>query len=400
MYRAITLVVLLFMSFSPVAAQQVGEVWSLVERDLDIPAHPGPGESAVTFRYDGGSLVQVIRIDAQTGWFEVVDANRRTGWISRRYFAALTSQSSLPAPGADEEHSNPIAWCPPKASPELHSSGRLRIATWNVENLHAENGKTIYSHPRPSVSRQTIDYERIRCYVRMMNPDVLAVQEVDGEAALSRIVDTDVYNIHVSDRPKGSLGGQQNTGFAWRKGLIANPRPDFDELDFRENGRLRYGARLDVQHQGVLLEFMSVHLKSGCFSNRQDAEGEPDCTDLDGQIPRLESWIDSRANDGAHFVVLGDFNRRFNQPGDRIWALLDDSEPANADLSAATLDKPISCRDNEFTAFIDHIVTGRHTTPWIDASSFRHMTYRQADKQVWSKISDHCPVIVDMWIEP
>jgi hypothetical protein len=47
--------------------------------------------------------------------------------------------------------------------------------------------------------------------------------------------------------------------------------------------------------------------------------------------------------------VLGDFNRRLNQPGDRVWADLDDGDPANADLTALTQEMPVSCRDNEFT---------------------------------------------------
>ncbi|WP_157679906.1 hypothetical protein [Nitrosococcus watsonii] len=34
---------------------------------------------------------------------------------------------------------------------------------------------------------------------------------------------------------------------------------------------------------------------------------------------------------------------------------------------------------------------------FVDPSSFRHVTYRQADRPVWDKISDHCPVVVELW---
>jgi hypothetical protein len=77
------------------------------------------------------------------------------------------------------------------------------------------------------VRRTATDYDRIRCYVRLFDPDILAVQEVDGEGALSRVVDTDVYDVHVDDCPTGSLNGQQNTGFAFKRGLTVVRQPDF-----------------------------------------------------------------------------------------------------------------------------------------------------------------------------
>jgi hypothetical protein len=59
---------------------------------------------------------------------------------------------------------------------------------------------------------------------------------------------------------------------------------------------------------------------------------------------------------------------------------------------------PVSCRDNTFTEFIDHIVVDRRVVPWVDRSAFRQVTYRQADKAVWDQLSDHCPVLVELWI--
>jgi transposase len=50
------------------------------------------------------------------------------------------------------------------------------------------------------------------------------------------------------------------------------------------------------------------------------------------------------------------------------------------------------------TTYIDHIVVDRRVVPWVDCTSFRHVTYRQADKAVWETLSDHCPVVVELWI--
>ena len=302
-----------------------------------------------------------------------------------------------PASAQDFQDGEPLepAWCPQKGSPDPNPSGRLRIATWNLGNLHAVDGESTYKYRRPSVKRLSIDYMRIKCYVRLFDPDILAVQEVDGEEALQRIVDTDVYRIHVSERPKPNiLNGKQNTGFAYKNGLDVVERPDFVDLDISD-GDLRYGTRIDLTHKGQTFLLMSVHLKSLCFDNSNSGT---DCDKLFSQVSKLEKWIDDAAAGPNPFIVLGDFNRRVNISDDVVWTNLDDSQPANADLTTVTEDMPISCRDNTFTFFIDHIVFDKRGIELVDRSSFRHVTFRQADKPVWDKISDHCPVVVEMWV--
>jgi endonuclease/exonuclease/phosphatase family metal-dependent hydrolase len=394
MNRIIHLLVVLFLAGVALAAAaevQPGDQVRFITREQHIPAHPAPGDTRVHLRFVSGSEATVLRVHGATGWIEVrgepVQGPENTGWVTPSY---LTSQ-----PGGEGSTADTLAWCPATGSPTPHPSGRLRLATWNLENLHAQDGQSTYTGNDPSVTRTATDYDRIRCYVRLFDPDILAVQEVDGEAALSRVVDTDVYDVHVDDRPKGSLNGQQNTGFAFKRGLTVVRRPDFTALDVQGDGRLRYGARIDVTHHGQTIQLLSVHLKSGCFENRTRSV---DCPLLLAQVPVMESWIDEAARGPRAFIVLGDFNRRLNQPGDRVWADLDDGDPANADLTALTQEMPVSCRDNAFTEFIDHIVVDPRGLAWVDRASFRQVTYRQADKAVWHKLSDHCPVAVELWV--
>jgi len=387
------LILLLLASATVVYAAEVrpGNQVRFIERDQHIPAHPAPGDTRVHLRFVSGSEATVLQVNAATGWIEVrgepLQGTENTGWITPRYLAGRPDGGELPP--------DPLAWCPPKGSPVPHPSGRLRLVTWNLENLHAQEGQSTYLESKPSVKRTATDYDRIRCYVRLFDPDILAVQEVDGEEALSRVVDTDVYDVHVDDRPKGSLNGQQNTGFAVKRGLTVVRQPDVQALDIRGDGRLRYGARIDLTHNGQTIQLMSVHLKSGCVENTSTG---PDCELLLAQVPVLEGWIDAAAAGSMPFIVLGDFNRRFNRPNDQVWADLDDGEPATADLTTLTQDMPVSCRDNQFPEFIDHIVVDRRVLPWVDRTSFRHITYRQADKAVWDQLSDHCPVLVELWI--
>ncbi|HSL83243.1 MAG TPA: endonuclease/exonuclease/phosphatase family protein [Thermoanaerobaculia bacterium] len=379
---------------SPSLAQvSAGDTVTLRERDLDIPAHPAPGDNQVTFRFEGGTEASVLAIDPATTWLEIqgtdTGGSSRTGWITLSYVASIAPSNGGGAGGPGMIVSDPLAWCPPKGSLGPHPSGRLRLATWNLGNLHAQDGGTVFGPPRPSVAREAIDYDRIRCYVRLFDPDVLAVQEVHGEAALRRVVDTDVYDLHVT-----TGGGLQNTGFAYKKGLTVTEQNAVTDLDV--SGGLRHGARIDLTHNGQTLRLLGVHLKSGCFSNSSSGGA---CTTLSAQVPELEAWIDEAAAGPDAFVVLGDFNRRFNEPEDMVWTNLDDADPPNAELLAATEDMPISCRTNEFTEFIDHVVLDRRATEWFERSSFRHVTFRQADREEWDRISDHCPVVVDLWIE-
>jgi hypothetical protein len=60
---------------------------------------------------------------------------------------------------------------------------------------------------------------------------------------------------------------------------------------------------------------------------------------------------------------------------------------------------PISCHNNEFTEFIDHIVFDKRSIVFVDRTSFRHVNYRQADKDDWNRLSDHCPIMVEMWFQ-
>ena len=387
-----TIHLVIFMSLvsaNPVLSQvSVGDVVTLKERHANVPAHPAPGDSEVPFRFAGGSQATILDLDNATSWVRIQGTDTQgasaTGWISQKYIAEVQ------APSDADVVNDPLAWCPRKGSPDPHPSGRLRIASWNLGNLHRGDGQSIYPD---SVKRDPVDYERIKCYVRLFDPDVLAVQEVDGEAALSRVIDTEVYNVHVSSR-EGDTAGIQRTGFAYKKGLTAVEQPDFSAL--RTSGSQRHGTRLDVTHGGQTLRLISVHLKSGCFSNN-NAGGA--CSTLAGQIPILESWIDDAAQRPEPFILLGDFNRRFNEHGDLVWANLDDGQPANLDLTAVTDEMPISCRDNDYARFIDHLVLDQRAIQWFEHSSFRHVTFRQADRGAWDRISDHCAVVSDLWIQ-
>jgi hypothetical protein len=131
--RVLMLLFLVTATLAHAEGVQPGDQVRFIERDQHIPAHPAPGHSSVHLRFVSGSTATVLRVDAATGWIEVrgepLQGTANTGWITPRYLG------SRPAGG--EPTSDPLAWCPPKGSPAPHPSGRLRLATRNLENLHA-----------------------------------------------------------------------------------------------------------------------------------------------------------------------------------------------------------------------------------------------------------------------
>lgn len=398
--KFVSAVVLSISFFLHAQCIEVGNIVQLIERDIHIPVHPAPGDNSLKdFRFLSESVGQILQIDADTTWVLFQGTSNgddvKQGWITQHYIAKQMSGDRNPD---STSLSSDLSWCPDKPSDSPQNPNRLRIATWNIENLHAVNGESTYlagGNRPPSVKRQDVDYERIKCYIRSFDPDILAVQEIDGVEALQRIVDTDVYNLHMSSR-RTSLNGDQNTGFIYKKGLSVQVRPDYTELDIHGNQSLRYGTRIDVTVNGKTIKMMSVHMKSGCFD---DARSGNSCETLMQQIGVLEAWIDKAADDEEPFIILGDFNRRFNKPGDTVWAEIDDGVPIHADLTTVTYGQSINCRDNRYPDYIDHIVFDNRAIEWVDLSSFQNVNYDYSTSSDWDKISDHCPVIIELEIE-
>jgi hypothetical protein len=142
--RVVTALSLSAASMVWAAEVQPGDQVRFVERDQHIPAHPAPGDSRVHLRFVSGSEATVLRVHAATGRVEVrgepLQGTANTGWVMPRYLAGQPGGGPTTAP---------LAWCLPKGSPEPHPSGRLRLAAWNLEHLHAQGGQSTYTGRTP-----------------------------------------------------------------------------------------------------------------------------------------------------------------------------------------------------------------------------------------------------------
>jgi endonuclease/exonuclease/phosphatase family metal-dependent hydrolase len=252
-----------------------------------------------------------------------------------------------------------------------------------MEHLAESNG----SGCRP---RTDADYAAMRAYVEDLGADVIAIQEVESQAAAERVFDPAIYTVVIEDRIGTDRGGEcrgqagltinaQRTGFAIRKGVQFERQPDFTAVQVG-NPDLRSGVDLIVRPRGGdPIRVLSVHLKSGCSSgDRNEA-----CPVLFQQVPVMEQWIDQRATEGVRFAVMGDFNRRLGMSNDAVWADWDDSSPANADLALASGDQSARCNPR-YRDFIDFIVLDRRATGGL--RGFEEKTFEA------ESLADHCAV--------
>ena len=74
----------------------------------------------------------------------------------------------------------------------------IRLATWNIAWLTLKPA----GHPdlpRDIRARTPEDFRLLRGYAERLNADIVAIQEIDGEAAAARVFDPALYTIHLTD---------------------------------------------------------------------------------------------------------------------------------------------------------------------------------------------------------
>jgi len=303
----------------------------------------------------------------------------------------------------------------------LAQSG-LVLASWNMEHLAAADGIGCRA-------RSEADFAALRKVAVALGADVVALQEVENEAAVARVFDPAVYDIVVASRSDDRRGdcrgtpGQrrtaQRTGFAIHRARLVAQRLDWRALppfrDIGVDGR-RWGTRIRIEplgagEDGAGLELMSLHLKSGCAWGRLDGHNvrRGQCLILRRQRGILEQWIDGRAADDMPFVLIGDFNRQLDQPNDDFWAAIDDGEVCDwrkdrelgraclpgsaaadedADLTLASAGVPFAYPYNpKYPYAVDHFVFSGSAAEWMIGGSYRALGY-DADPLP----SDHHPI--------
>jgi endonuclease/exonuclease/phosphatase family metal-dependent hydrolase len=262
--------------------------------------------------------------------------------------------------------------------PAFALAAELKVATWNLDWLTTREAGDRFLPPDVT-PRSAEDFDRLARYAHDLNADLVAIEEVDGWSAASRLFPRDQYSIHMTrDRVT------QRVGIAVRRSLRYDSNPDVTGLGL---GHLRSGADITLHLGASDLRVLAVHLKKGCRDQKALRAGGLACRELLDQTQLLGEWIAARRQDGVPFLILGDFNRSMDGK-DAVLASLRQAAP----LARATEGRSSPCWGNE--SFIDHILAGGAAADWMRPDTLRVLTYRETDRSWKDRLSDHCPVSV------
>ena len=287
------------------------------------------------------------------------------------------------------------------------NADRLRIATWNLNNLHSAIDEPLRTG---APARSEHDFAVLADYARRLDADIVALQEVSGPHAIARVFSPPEYEVHLSgsyyaDRSRQRPTDRIYTAFAIRRDrvdLISVQDMPALAVELGDGYRTRHGLELVVNWLGAPLHLLAVHLKSGCFAGALQNPRSTACRILSAQVPSLERWIDQRVAQDQALVVLGDFNRAFDVHGgrDHFWRDIDDREPAGLDLWRLPFATQSSCwlgTPRHHPDPIDFMVFDQRAWRWVDRESFAQIDYDPRDRDAERGTpSDHCPSFVDL----
>lgn len=257
----------------------------------------------------------------------------------------------------------------------------IKITTWNLEWATTRASGL----PKNVKPKSEEGFAALKSYAGKIKADVVGFQEVDGADIAHKVFDPSAYEVVVADE-----NDVQRVGFAIRKGIQFKRNPDLAGLDLHPtNARsLRRGVDVTISPNGKPLRMLVVHLKSGCWDDDL-ASAKKACTDLNSQVPVLKSWVAARQKEGVPFVILGDFNRRFDAfSPDPMWNAIGGEK-----LARLTEGRESKCWGGEYKQYIDHIVVSADAKPLVIDGSFEQTVYAEGP-EAKEMLSDHCPISV------
>ena len=264
----------------------------------------------------------------------------------------------------------------------------IRLATWNIAWLTLKPA----GHPdlpQDLRARTPEDFALLHGYATRLNADIVAIQEIDGEAAAARVFDPALYTIHLTNETD-----TQRPGFAVRRNLRMIRNPDLADLDVRDGARrsLRRGADITVEMPGgARIRLLSVHLVAFCRDQPLTRSATPECAALARQAEILARWVEARRREGIAFAVLGDFNRRITDR-DELLQIVEAGAPLWR--PTAGMSSPCWSTARGGWPFVSHILAGGLPQTWVVPDSFEVMVYAERDWRYRERLSDHCPISV------
>lgn len=301
------------------------------------------------------------------------------------------------------------------------SAEPLMIGAWNIQDLHHDEGVHLRDFDGfLSVKRDTEDFDLLAKYRDLFGregspADVIALQEIGTQAALTRLFPPEDYVTIMSPRWENddALPGEGDvyTAIAVRREsgvVIINDDQHALGLEVLHiDGRpTRAGTGAILEFAGEKFAFLSVHLKSSCNDTRDIHKSPPGhCGTLWLQMPALRAWIEEQEASDIPMIIAGDFNRRFREMNfeGAVWETVNGVDPAieNGVTSPKFVAHPLSVprlcptRKGDSTKPIDWFLVGEQMSEFVVMNSFWERRWNEEDQaaaQGGRGLSDHCGI--------
>ncbi len=270
-----------------------------------------------------------------------------------------------------------LSGCGNGYKPAVLDPGKIRIGTFNMEWL----GDGI----NDVKAREESDYKRIAEMIKSTGIDMLAVEEVENSAGLSRVM----KYLRGFKFALGKGGGNQNIGFIYKEGISLTIIGEYVPVA-PENGGGRPGLIAQARYKNFDWLMMAVHLKSTSRHDDTPEKKEASKEIRAAQSSAIARWADSVLSlKEKDVIILGDFNDNPLRARTRLAELKSDNN-----LVFLT-DRMRSC-SNPGWDNIDHIVVSLPARKRLVRDTQFMYNFKSALPEAESmKISDHCPVSAD-----
>ncbi|WP_232371582.1 endonuclease/exonuclease/phosphatase family protein [Leptospira ainazelensis] len=251
---------------------------------------------------------------------------------------------------------------------------KLKLASFNAMFLYDEVGDE-KKFPKGRIPRKESDFEKIKTHLSKIDPDILALQEVENETAVRKIL-PDSYSCAVTKTP----GYQQEVGICWKKKfrsleILLHPKVSVEP-------GTRSGIELKVSIGEKIYSFLNVHLKAGHSRRDRDLRYE--------QLKTLNEILKDKKN----YFLLGDMNVPLGKDK-KSWKFLSE----DLDLENPGRYTKQICWGHK--SLIDFILTDLP----VEDASFRQIPFSEDDgdfdgiPEHENGLSDHCPVVLEIALE-
>lgn len=307
--------------------------------------------------------------------------------------------------------------------------GSLKLATWNIANLHHETGVALRMG---APEREVDDYSVLAKMAKHVDADIVALQEIGSPAALSRVFPREKYHLVMSgrytagDELRKPVDRDIFTAFAFsREKFPKVPRVktvealsighmQWDSATLLDsNNPTRAAMSVEFEHEGDSYALLNVHLKSGCprgplavvDEKRTKSHEAFACRTLVAQLDVIENWFELQHALGHKVIMMGDFNRGLNWATgarrDDFWVDLNDGTPI--ELVKGPADRVDDCwKDRQKNhSTIDFIVGDKNAMTPNEVAAITKIDYSvlgidpdEYKGNAYFRLSDHCPVVM------